>query len=97
MDRGAGPDRQGNAEPKRFDKPTAVLIGPGVVSSAESFVLMMKQGEKVTLIGQPTCGSSGNPKPHKLENNVEVYLPSWKDMLPDGTASKARGSNRTSR
>ena len=82
---------EGNTEPKRFDKPTAVLIGPGVMSSAESFVLMMKQGEKVTLIGQATYGSSGNPKVHKLENNVEIFIPSWKDMLPDGTCFEGQG------
>lgn len=82
---------KGNKESKRFDKPTAVLIGPGIMSSAESFVLMMKQGEQVTLIGQTTYGSSGNPKPYKLDNEVEVYIPSWKDLLPDGTGLEGQG------
>lgn len=82
---------KGNDPPKRFDKPVAVLIGPGVMSSAESFVLMLKQGEKVTLIGEKTYGSSGNPKPQKLDNGVEIMIPSWKDMLPDGTCFEGQG------
>jgi hypothetical protein len=82
---------KGNKEPRRFDKPTAVLIGPGVMSSAESFVLMMKQGEKVTLIGSTTYGSSGNPKPFNLDNGVEIFIPSWKDLLPDGTCLEGKG------
>jgi hypothetical protein len=82
---------KGNKPPKRFDKPVAVLIGPGVMSSAESFVLMMKQGATVTLIGSATCGSSGNPKPFKLENGVEIFIPSWKDLLPDGTCLEGKG------
>ncbi|HVP11134.1 MAG TPA: S41 family peptidase [Phycisphaerae bacterium] len=82
---------QGNKPPRQFDKPVAVLIGPGAISSGESFVLMMKQGEKVTLIGSPTAGCSGNPKPYKMENDVEIFIPSWKDMLPDGTCLEGKG------
>lgn len=82
---------KGNDEPKRFDKPVAVLIGPGIMSSAESFVLMLKQGKNVRLVGQATYGSSGNPQPHKLQNGVEAFIPSWKDMLPDGACLENRG------
>jgi hypothetical protein len=69
----------------------AVLAGPVVISSCESFVLMMKQVPGCKVIGQTTQGSSGNPKPHDLGNGVEVYLPSWKDFLPDGTCIEGRG------
>jgi C-terminal processing protease CtpA/Prc len=71
-----------------------VLIGPKIVSSAESFVLMMKHGagEKgAKLIGDTTRGSSGRPMPHQLGNGVTVYLPSWEDQLPDGTPLEGRG------
>ncbi|MFH1417542.1 MAG: S41 family peptidase [Planctomycetota bacterium] len=82
----------GNTEKsKQFDKPVAVLIGPGIMSSCEAFVLMMKQGENVTLVGERTFGSSGNPKSHKLDNGVEVFIPSWKAMLPDGTCFEGKG------
>ncbi|MCI0498143.1 MAG: S41 family peptidase [Planctomycetales bacterium] len=69
----------------------AVLVGPVVMSSCESFVLMMKQVPNCTIIGEPTQGSSGNPKPHDLGNGVTVYLPSWKDLLPDETCFEGKG------
>ncbi len=75
----------------RYDKPVVVLIGPKVVSSAESFVLMMKYGAKATLIGDITLGASGRPMPHSLGNGVTVYLSSWEDQLPDGTPLEGRG------
>jgi hypothetical protein len=82
---------RGNDEPKRFHKPVAVLMGPGIMSSCEAFLLMMKQGEDVTLIGAPSYGSSGNPKPHLLDNGVEVFIPSWKALRPDGTCFEGQG------
>ncbi len=82
---------RGNAAPDRYDGPVAVLIGPAVMSSAESFVLMLKQAEQAVLIGAPTRGSSGNPKPHELPNGVTVFVPSWQDMLPDGQVLEGRG------
>ena len=76
---------------ERYTKPVAVLIGPKIGSSAESFVLMMKHGAKARLIGDITKGSSGRPMPHQLGNGVTVYLPSWEDQLPDGTVLEGRG------
>jgi hypothetical protein len=76
---------------ERYSKPIAVLIGPKVGSSAESFVLMMKHGGKTKLVGAATKGSSGRPMPHALGNGVTVYLPSWEDQLPDGTVLEGRG------
>ena len=78
------------ARPKYRGK-VAVLTGPVVMSSCESFVLMMKQVPGCVLVGEPTQGSSGNPKPHDLGNGVTVYLPSWKAMLPDGTCFEGKG------
>ncbi len=75
----------------RYAKPVAVLIGPKIASSAESFVAMMKYGAKAKLIGEPTKGSSGRPMPHDLGNAVTVYLSSWEDQLPDGTPIEGRG------
>jgi len=81
----------GNAPPDRFDGPVAVLTGPFIMSSAEAFLLMMRQGKQVTLIGDRSFGSSGNPQPHTLENGVTLYLPSWKAMRPDGTCFEGEG------
>jgi hypothetical protein len=76
---------------ERYVKPVAVLTGPKIGSSAESFVLMMKHGAKAKLIGDVTKGSSGRPMPHQLGNGVTVYLSSWEDQLPDGTILEGRG------
>ena len=75
----------------RFRKPTAVLMGPQNMSSCESFLLMMKQAKGCVLVGEKSWGSSGNPKPFDLGNGVTALIPSWKDLLPDGTVLEARG------
>lgn len=65
--------------------PVAVLMGPKNMSSCESFLMMMAEAPRATLVGGPSYGSSGNPKPHELAEGLEVFLPSWKDMLIDGS------------
>jgi hypothetical protein len=87
FDRTVGPRK----DAARYTKPVAVLIGPKIVSSAESFVLMMKFGAHAKLIGDTTFGSSGRPMPQQLGNGVTVYLPSWEDQLPDGTLLEGKG------
>jgi hypothetical protein len=69
----------------------AVLIGPAVISSCESFALMLKQVPGAVLVGAPTQGSSGNPQPHDLGNGVTVYLPSWREMTPEGAPLEGVG------
>jgi len=75
----------------RFRGRIAVLVGAGTVSSCESFVLMMRQVPGCRLIGQPTAGASGNPKPFDLGNGVVVFLPSWQDMDLDNNCLEGRG------
>ncbi|MGH7193507.1 MAG: S41 family peptidase, partial [Candidatus Saccharimonadales bacterium] len=69
----------------------AVLMGPANMSSCESFLLMMKQVPHCKLIGRRSYGSSGNPQPVALANGVTVYLPSWRDLLPDGACFEGHG------
>ena len=66
-------------------KPVVCLIGPGTVSSAEAFAMMMKAIPTATVIGQPTRGASGKPEPIQLPNGVDVWFSRWCSMLPDGT------------
>jgi hypothetical protein len=83
---------RGNPEPSRFGKvPIAVLISRYVMSSNESFVMMLEQAPDCTSIGQRTYGSSGNPKPHALPNGVVVVLPSWQDLRLDGSCFEGEG------
>jgi C-terminal processing protease CtpA/Prc len=62
----------------------AVLSGPAVMSSNESFLLMMKQVPGTVIVGSRSQGSSGNPKPFDLGNGVTAFLPSWMDLTTDG-------------
>jgi len=74
----------------RFRGEVAVLTGPAVMSSAEAFVLMMRAAG-ATIVGQPTQGSSGNPRPYDLGNGVTLYLPSWRAMTLDGRRFEGLG------
>lgn len=68
-----------------------VLSGPVVMSSNESFVLMMKQVPNAKVVGMKTYGSSGNPVPHKLSNGVTIFLPSWQAYTLDGKLIEGSG------
>jgi C-terminal processing protease CtpA/Prc len=82
----------GNQDPaKRYDGPIAVLTSPYVMSSNESFVMMLQQAGDCTVVGQKTFGSSGNPRPHQLSNGVTLVLPSWQDLRLDGTCLEGEG------
>ena len=76
---------------KRMNVPIVVLTSRYVMSSNESFVLMLRQAKDCTVVGQRTFGSSGNPKPHELPNGVTVVVPSWQDLRPDGTCFEGEG------
>lgn len=78
------------------DARVAVLIGPAVMSSCESFVLMMRHGAegRAKLIGSRTFGSTGRPMPLELSPGaygVTVLLPSWVDYDVDGTVVEGNG------
>jgi hypothetical protein len=81
----------GNPPERRYDKPIAVLTSRYVMSSNESFVMMLQQARDCTVVGQPTFGCSGNPKPCELSNGVVVWLPSWQDLRLDGTPFEGEG------
>ena len=79
------------AKGKTFAGPIVCLIGPGAVSSAEGFAMMMKANPNCTLVGQPTRGASGSPAPLELPNGVDVWYSRWKSLLPDGTPIEGVG------
>ncbi len=68
------------AADRRLAIPIAVLTSRYVMSSNESFVLMMRQAQDCTVVGQTTYGSSGNPKPFELPNGVTLVLPLQPDV-----------------
>lgn len=60
-----------------FLKPAVCLIGARNMSSAEWFTLMMDACPNVTLVGDRTRGSSGNPQTFTLSNGVKYGVPTW--------------------
>jgi hypothetical protein len=80
-----------NAKRPAYTGRVAVLMGPVNMSSAESFLHMMKQAPNCKLIGARSYGASGNPKPTELANGVTVFLPSWKEILADGSTLEMKG------
>ncbi|HLH54075.1 MAG TPA: S41 family peptidase [Verrucomicrobiae bacterium] len=77
--------------PWRYDRPVVLLIGQKCMSSNESFIAMMSGAQQVTIMGDHTCGSSGNPKIIYLPLDITVSVPRWIDYLPDGTPLDERG------
>lgn len=68
-----------------------VLSGQSVMSSNESFILMMKHVPNAKIVGMKTYGSSGNPMPYELPNGVTVYIPSWQAYTLDGKMIEGKG------
>lgn len=77
--------------PWRYDRPVVLLIGQKCMSSNESFVAMMSGDPDAVIMGDHTCGSSGNPEIINLPLNMTVSVPRWIDYLPDGTPLDERG------
>jgi len=77
--------------PWSYNRPVVLLIGQKCMSSNESFIAMMSGNPEVAIMGDRTCGSSGNPKIVKLPLDMTVSVPRWIDYLPDGTPLDERG------
>lgn len=69
----------------------AVLIGGQCASSNESFIKMMQEPPGRLLFGARTFGSSGRPLRHEIGHGLGVSLPSWQDLMPDGTMLEGKG------
>jgi hypothetical protein len=67
----------------QFTNPVYVLIGRGCYSSNESFISAMREIPHVTLVGDTTGGSSGNPGIFNLGNRWEYSVPRWINYTAD--------------
>ncbi|WP_428938266.1 S41 family peptidase [Fontivita pretiosa] len=74
----------------RYSGRLVVLQGPQSMAENELFLLMMRACG-AALVGRTSYGSSGDPQPLRLENGVQVYLSSRRDLQPDGAAIEAAG------
>lgn len=75
----------------RYTKPVVALIGPVCMSSGEAMALMCKALPNVTVIGLPTRGASGNPKPIQLASGAQVLASTWVAMDAAGQLFEGKG------
>lgn len=61
----------------QYTRPVVVLTGRGCFSSNESFVSAMRELPQVTVMGDTTGGSSGNPAFHALAGGWSYSVPRW--------------------
>ncbi|MBD3175131.1 MAG: hypothetical protein GF320_08115, partial [Armatimonadia bacterium] len=77
--------------PWTYQRPLVVLQGEITMSSAEAFVLMLRQAPNVTTMGAPTAGSSGNPEDVQMGGGVVVRVPRWLALTPNGQPFEGEG------
>ena len=70
--------------PWTYDGRVLVLIGRRCASSNESFIAAMAQLPNVTVAGDRTAGSTGNPGTFQLANGWSYTVSRWIEYLNDG-------------
>ncbi len=78
-------------QPPIYDKPIVVLIGPKTFSAAEDFLAPLHGTGRVTLIGKPTGGSTGQPLVLQLNNEFSVRICSRRCWCADGYEFVGKG------
>jgi hypothetical protein len=68
----------------KLNVPIVVLIGRNTGSAAEDFLVWLGGMENVTLVGEPTAGSTGQPLFIDLPGGGSVRILSKHDTYPDG-------------
>jgi C-terminal processing protease CtpA/Prc len=68
----------------KLTMPVAVLIGRKTASAAEDFLVYLDKVENVTLIGEPTFGSTGQPLMVDLPGGGKARICTKRDSYPDG-------------
>ena len=63
-----------------FQKPVFVLTNRSCASTTEDFILAMRQLPQVTVVGDTTAGSSGNPITRELPNGWAFRLSRWQQV-----------------
>lgn len=78
------PDAIELANSPRYSGPVYVLTSPSTCSAAEDFLIPLKIQKRAKLIGEPTCGSSGQPLFFSIYGADARVCTKW-DRFPDGT------------
>jgi C-terminal processing protease CtpA/Prc len=64
--------------------PVYVLTSPHTCSAAEDFLLPLRTAKRITIVGEPSCGSTGQPLPFIIYGATGRICTKW-DRFPDGT------------
>lgn len=67
-----------------YEKPVYVLTSPRTCSAAEDFLIPLRVAKRITIVGEPTCGSSGQPLYFSIYGATGRVCTKW-DRFPDGT------------
>ncbi len=67
-----------------FLGPVAVLVGPDTASAAEDFVVALHASKRALVVGEPTCGSTGQPLILSLPGGGSAWICTKRDTYPDG-------------
>jgi C-terminal processing protease CtpA/Prc len=70
---------------KRYSGPMVILTGPITNSSAEDFVIELKQTGRATTVGGRTSGGAGNPLNIPLPGGGTFRVATFTATFPDGT------------
>lgn len=69
---------------KRYFGPLVILTGPATHSSAEDFVIELKQRGRTLIVGEKTSGGAGGRLAFSLPGGGEFGLSTFKATYPDG-------------
>jgi carboxyl-terminal processing protease len=80
----------------QYVKPVWLLVGAACFSSNETFIAAMRELPNVTVAGDMTGGSSGNPREFPLvvggrSTGWQYSVPRWVETLADGTVIEWNG------
>jgi C-terminal processing protease CtpA/Prc len=74
------PPREG----KRFMGPVVILTSGTASSTAEDFVISLREAGRALLVGERTAGSAGNPLSRSLPGGGQFEMATFRAYLPDG-------------
>jgi C-terminal processing protease CtpA/Prc len=61
-----------------------VLTSARTCSAAEDFLIPLRMSKRITIVGEPTCGSTGQPLHFTIYGATARVCTKW-DRFPDGT------------
>ncbi len=79
-----GTDKIEPAAGPHYEGPVYVLTSPNTCSAAEDFLIPLKMSKRITIVGEPSCGSTGQPLQFSIYGATARVCTKW-DRFPDGT------------